>query len=87
MEVRSYTMRYQAGERRKEREKTERISNEIESIQNSIDEKDIERVNILKEELQNIEDGRDMMSARKYMARNQLEGERPTKFFCSMNKK
>ena len=65
----------------------EKIGNEIDSIQNSIDEKDIERVNILKEELQDIEDGKDMMNAKRYMAKNQLEGERPTKFFCSMNKK
>ena len=27
------------------------------------------------------------MNARRYLAKNQLEGERPTKFFCSMNKK
>ena len=28
-----------------------------------------------------------MMNARRYLAKNQLEGERPTKFFCSMNRK
>ena len=27
------------------------------------------------------------MNARRYLAKKQLEGERPTKFFCSMNRK
>ena len=52
-----------------------------------MDEKDKERVNIMKEELQSVEDQKDMMSARKYLAKNQREGERPTKFFCAMNRK
>ena len=47
----------------------------------------MEHVNILKEELQGLEDQKDMMDARKYLAKNQLEGERPTRFFCSMNRK
>ena len=44
-------------------------------------------MNILKEELRELEDQKDINNARKYLAKNQLEGERPTKFFCSMNKK
>ena len=28
-----------------------------------------------------------MNDARRYLAKNQLEGEKPTKFFCSMNRK
>ena len=28
-----------------------------------------------------------MLNARRYLTKNQLEGERPTKFFCNMNKK
>ena len=34
-----------------------------------------------------MEDERDLENARSYFAKNNLEGERPTKFFCSMNKK
>ena len=64
-----------------------KLENEIDSIQNSIDKDDVERVNMLKEELQELEDQKDMMNARRYLAKNQLEGERPTKFFCSMNRK
>ena len=42
---------------------------------------------MLKEELQDIEDQKDIMNTKRYLAKNQLEGERPTKFFCSMSKK
>ena len=41
----------------------------------------------MKKELQEVENERDMMSARKYLAKNNLEGKRPTKFFCTMNHK
>ena len=34
-----------------------------------------------------MEDERESETARRYFARNNLEGERPTRFFCSMNKK
>ena len=64
-----------------------KIESEIDSIQNSTDEKDVERMNMLKEELQELEDRKDMLNAKRYLAKNQLEGETPTKFFCSMNKK
>ena len=65
----------------------QKLESEIDSLQNSVDEKDMECVNILKEELQGVEDQKDMMNARKYLAKNKLEGERPTKFFCAMNQK
>ena len=41
----------------------------------------------MKKELQDIEDEREMIGARKYLVKNQLEGERQTRFFCSMNRK
>ena len=44
-------------------------------------------MNILKDELQEMENKKDMLNANKYFAKCQLEGERPTKFFCNMNKK
>ena len=34
-----------------------------------------------------MEDESEMENARRYFAKNNLEGERPTRFFCSMNKK
>ena len=63
------------------------LESEIDKLQNSREEKDIERVNNMKKVLQEVEDERDMLSARKYLAKNNLEGERPTKFFCMMNHK
>ena len=54
-------------------------------MQNSVDKYNVEFVNFLKEELQGLEDQKDMMNARKYLAKNQLEGERPTNFFCNIN--
>ena len=63
------------------------MESEIDRLQNSPDEKDIEHVNTMKEELQGVEDEMDMMNARKYLVKNQLEGERPTNFFCTMNRK
>ena len=44
-------------------------------------------VEVLKQEVQDIEDERDMAAARKYFTKMQLEGEKPTKFFCNLNKK
>ena len=41
----------------------------------------------MKKELQEIEDEKDITNARRYFAKNQLEGERLTRFFCSMNRK
>ena len=34
-----------------------------------------------------MEDAREVKNARRYFAKNNLEGERPTKFFCSLSKK
>ena len=78
MEVRSFVMKYQAGERRKEKEKMRKLESEIDSMQNSVDKDEVERVNILKKELQGLKDQKDMINARRYLAKNQLEGERPT---------
>ena len=54
---------------------------------NSEDPDDMRKVNLLKEEAQELEDEREATAAKKYFAKMQLEGERPTKFFCNMKKK
>ena len=77
MEVRLFVMKYEAKKRREENEKKESIESEIDKT----------RIDELKEELQKIDDECDLESARRYFTKNNLEGERPTKFFCSMNKK
>ena len=54
---------------------------------NSDNPDDMDMVEYLKEEVQNIEDERDLASACKYFTKMQLEGEKPTKFDCNLNKK
>ena len=46
-----------------------------------------ERVKVLKDEHQALEDERENENAMCYFAKKNLEGERPTKFFCSLSKK
>ena len=41
----------------------------------------------MKQEVQNLEDEREMASARKRFVKMQLEGKKPTRYFCKMNKK
>ena len=47
----------------------------------------MEMVNYMKQEVQNLEDEREMAIARMCFVRVQLEGERSTQYFCKMNKK
>ena len=63
------------------------LNRKIDEKVDSVKEEDIEMVNLLKQEVQDIEDERDMAIARKSFVKMQLEGERPTRFFCKINKK
>ena len=87
MEARSFVMKYEAAKNRKNNGRKLEIEGEIDIIQNSQAEKDRIRVDTLKDELQKLEDTREEENARRYFAKNNLEGERPTKFFCSLSKK
>ena len=87
LEFRAFVIKYKATKKKKEKERTNNLESEIDKLQNSQAEEDIEWVNNMKKELQDIEDEREMISKRRYFGKNQLEGERPMRFFCSMNKK
>ena len=87
LESRSYTLKYAANQKRKLLKKTEELNRKIDEKAGSIEPEDIEMVNFFKLEVQNIEDEKDMAAARKSFERMQLEGEKPTRYFCSMNKK
>ena len=63
------------------------LKSKIDEKVNLIEDEDIEMVNLLKQEVQDLEDERDMAIARKQFVQMQLEGERPMHFFCKMNKK
>ena len=41
----------------------------------------------MKQEVQDLEDEHEMSIARKSFVRMQMEGEKPTRFFCKMNRK
>ena len=64
-----------------------KVNEAIEALVDSDDPDDILKVNLLKEEAREIEDECETTAARKYFVKMQLEGEKPTKFFCKLNKK
>ena len=53
----------------------------------SIEPEDIEVVNYMKQEVQNLEDEQELARARKSFVKMQIEGEKPTQYFCKMNRK
>ena len=82
MEARSFVMKHEAARNRKSNGRKLEIEGEIDKIENSQVAKDMEKVETLKDELQKLEDAREEENVRRYFARNNLEGERPTKFFA-----
>ena len=87
LEVRAYSLKYAANMKRMMLKRTGELNDLIEQKINSDVTEDIDIVEVLKQEVQDIEDERDMAAARKYFTKMQLEGEKPTKFFCNLNKK
>ena len=87
LESRSYTLKYAANQKRKLLKKTEELNRKIDEKAESVEPEDIEIVNYWKLEVQNVEDERNMVAARMSFEKWQLEGQKPTRYFCSMNKK
>ena len=87
MESRSFALKYAAEQKRKMLQTLTDLGKRIDEKADSNNEEDIEEVNFLKQEIQNMQDERDMAAARKRFEKMQLEGEKPTRFFCQMNKK
>ena len=69
---------YAANLKKRMLKKTEELNELIEQKANSVEQDDIEMVEVLKWEVQEIEDERDMALARKQFAKIQLEGEKPS---------
>ena len=67
--------------------RTDELNRKIDEKADSINPEDMEMVNFMKQEVQDLEDEREMAVARKCFVRMQLEGEKLTQFFCKMNKK
>ena len=67
--------------------KTKELNDLIDEKANLMEEEDILVVEALKWEVQELEDECEMAIARKQFVKMQLEGEKPTRFFCKMNRK
>ena len=87
LESRSFALKYAANQKERMLRRVKALNRKIDNKINSVEDADIEMVNSLKQEVQDIEDERDMAIARKNFVKMQLEGEKPTRFFCKMNKK
>ena len=74
MEARSYIMKYEAIKRRKKNEEKDRLEGKIDKIQNTAKAEEIGKLDELEEELQKLEDEREIENARIYFAKNNLEG-------------
>ena len=72
MEARSFVMKYEAARNRKINGKKIEIESEIDRIQKSLDDKDVERLEVLKEEHQALEDERENEKTMRYFAKNHL---------------
>ena len=60
-----------------------KINDAIEELIDFEDPDDMKKVNLLKKEAQEIEEEREATAARRFFAKMQLEGEKPTKFFVT----
>ena len=63
------------------------MNEEIERLVNSDDPEDIVKVNLLKNEAQELENERDAAIAKKYFAKMQLAGEKPTKLSAILTRR
>ena len=87
MEGRSYTMKYKAYKKKEREMLTNGRKGQIEEIQDSNKEEDVTKLKMLKKCLQDLIDHEDNDAVMKMLDKHHLEGEKPTKFFCSMMKK
>ena len=87
MEVRAYAMLFAANKKREEQRIKKAMEEKVDKIQNSLEEDDIEELEILKKCISDIENKEDKSAAIKLMANYNLEGKKPTRFFCKLNKK
>ena len=80
-------MKYKAFKSREKGRAVKHLSQQIDELQDSVEEAHIQRFQILTKVVQDLEDSEELESATQMLAKYNLEGERPTRFFCSMNKK
>ena len=81
LESRSYTLKYAANQKEKMLRKVKELNRRIDEKADSVEPEDMEMVNLMKQEVQDIEDEHEMSIARKSFGKMQLEGEKPSQFF------
>ena len=79
-------MRYKAFKPRGNDRTVKHLRQQIDELQDSVEEVHIQRFQILTKVVQDLEDSEELESATQMLAMYNLDGERPTWFFCSMNK-
>ena len=87
MEVRAYAMKFAANKKREEQRIKKVLEEKIDRIQNSLESDDLEELDTLKRCIDDIENKEDEIAVRKSMVKYNLEGEKPTYFFCKLNRK
>ena len=63
------------------------LRRQIDEVQDSKDDDDVVQLQLLTKVVQDLEYSDEMESTTQMLAQYNLDGERPTQFFCSMNKK
>ena len=87
MEARSYTMKYKAYKKKEREMLTNGLKRQIEGIQDSNEEEDMTKLEMLKKFLQDLIDYENNEAAMLMLTKHHLEGEKPTKLFTLWWKK
>ena len=87
MEARNYTMKYKAYKKREREMLANGLKAQINEIQDSNEEEDVNKLEMLIKCLQDPIDHEDTKAAIQMLAKYHLQGEKPTKFFSSMIKR
>ena len=73
MEAQSYIMKYETIKRRKKNEENNRLDSKIDKNQNTANDEKRIKLEELEEELQKLDDERNIENARRYFAKNNFE--------------
>ena len=97
LDARAYTIKYKAARKREENDKKTKTQNQLndtvrlleldDGVNKEYTDELTDRINTLKNNIQVKMDNDEMESARRYMAKRNLEAETPTKSFCNQANK
>ena len=87
LEAHSFSMKYKKFKAREKDMTVRNLRQQIDEVLDSKAKVDIQRLQLLMKVVQDLEDSDEIESATHMLAKYNLEGKRPTRFFCSMNEK